>query len=108
MGKKGLELPLNMIVLIIIAVLVLLVVAAFFTGQFISGASTIELQKAFSNACPTLKNVYNCQNTGFTVGEIKGLGPNPTFLELCNELYKSISADIRLTKCKQDCGCSIT
>lgn len=62
MGMKGLELPLNMIVLIIMAVLVLLVVAAVFTGYFGRNVDVIGLQTAFSEGCNTLRSTYNCAN----------------------------------------------
>ncbi len=49
--KKGLELPLNMIVLIAIAVLVLVVVAAYFASQTGQGFQTINDLQALNTGC---------------------------------------------------------
>lgn len=55
---KGLELPINMIVVVAIAVLVLVVVAAFFVGRV--SPADIDLERAFGTGCNTLRALYNC------------------------------------------------
>ncbi len=59
-SKKGLELPINMIVVIAIAVLVLVVVAAIFGSQFGGGANTLTIEAAFTQGCSALRSGYQC------------------------------------------------
>ena len=68
-NSKGMELPINMIVVIAIAVLVLVVVAAFFAGRLGAGTNDIALESAFNNGCTTLRAVYNCDYT--RAGDVK-------------------------------------
>ena len=75
-GKKGLELPINMIVVIAIAVLVLVVVAAFFAGRLGSGTNDIALEGAFSQGCNTLRTIYNCAPDSPV--EVRGYAPPGT------------------------------
>ncbi len=101
-GSKGLELPLNMIVLIIVAVLVLLVIAAYFTGQFASGANTIALQSAFNDGCTKWRSVYNCQpNPSFTVKyQAPGsANADTSFIDICT------AKKMTITECAIACGC---
>jgi len=60
--KKGLSMPLELIVVIAVAVLVLVVVAAMFSGALGSGDRTLKLAKAFDDGCGKLRSVYNCDN----------------------------------------------
>lgn len=107
---KGLELPINMIVVVAIAVLVLVVVAAFLTGSFFRDTGTIQLQQAFSSACGTLKNAYNCQDTSFVVegAQIPGQSGSPTFAQLCDAVYSSTPIAARPNQCLRACGCPTT
>jgi hypothetical protein len=57
---KGMELPINMIVVVLIAVLVLTAVGVFLSQQFGGGASGIELENAFGQGCQQLRTLYNC------------------------------------------------
>ena len=77
-GMKGLELPLNMIVLIIIAVLVLVVVAAFFAGYIGTGQNSIAASAAFSTGCNTLRQVYSCNSASVSAVQITGYNPSNT------------------------------
>ena len=74
---KGLELPINMIVVVAIAVLVLVVVAAFFAGQLGGGVDTIALENAFSSGCNNLRAIYNCDPAVITSGTLKVLNYAP-------------------------------
>ena len=104
---KGLELPLNMIVIVIVAVLVLLVVVAFFTNIFGGGTDSIRLQTAFSSACSTYKNVYNCENRVFTIEGLKitGVSGDPTFDQLCTATHQGTPREKRTEVCDTECGC---
>ena len=61
--------PIELIVIIAIAVLVLIVLAAFFSGAFGGSTGTIDLQTAFNSACNKLRNVYNCDQN--SVSDVK-------------------------------------
>ncbi len=111
--KKGLELPINMLVIIAIAVLILVVVALFFTGFFGEKSGAINLAVAYSNACETYRSVYNCgrdsTSIGFTVVgyQIPGGGTgNARFIDVCNEKYEEKTAGTPYTPidfCRKDC-----
>ena len=60
LSKKGISLPVEMIVIIAIAVLVLVVVAALFSGGIIGPGGTICYQNAFNQGCDILKT-RGCQ-----------------------------------------------
>lgn len=63
--KKGLELPINMIVVIAIAVLVLVVVAAVFSGYFMTNTNTIGVEQAWNKACQQVM-INSCDPAKFT------------------------------------------
>ena len=74
-GKKGLELPINMIVVIAIAVLVLVVVAAFFAGRLGGGSDEIALNSAFNNGCNTLRFAHSCDVNSMSTIRVRGYAP---------------------------------
>jgi len=49
--KKGMELPINTLVVVAIAVIVILAIAAFFMGGFGGSSKDIQNRQAFLNAC---------------------------------------------------------
>ncbi len=110
-SQKGLELPINMIVVIAIAVLVLVVVAAFFAGRIGGGGKEILLNQAFNNGCNTLRFAYQCDANSITDPEFRVRGypetaPGQTpvetqFFEICAE--KGYSTPIQ---CARVCGCT--
>lgn len=109
MAKKGLELPINMIIVIAIAVLVLVVVIAFFVGQTGSGINTIELEKAFNTGCVTLRTTYGCSNFAFNVNYQKPGSTSTTtpFSQVCvDKGYVATTSDAP-TSCGRACGCSV-
>jgi hypothetical protein len=71
MNQKGMELPVNMIIIIAIAVLVLVVIAAFFANQTGTGFNSIQVENAFSSACGQLRSVYSCTQAGMAEVQIK-------------------------------------
>ena len=103
-GKKGLALPIEMIVIVAIAVLVLVVVAAFFIGGF-GKTSSISASEALSRGCVTWKTTSaNCATATSDIS-IQGYDPNGdgnpnTLSDACNSLGYTIDAT-----CKQACVC---
>lgn len=105
--KKGMELPINMIVIIALAVLILVIITAFTTSQVGQGVSSIDVERAFASACTELRTVNNCADA--KVREIKenvqGMGEQ-TLLQLC-ERKGLIGTDGLTTPCRQACGCLV-
>ena len=110
---RGLELPINMIVVIAIAVLALTVIAAFFTGSIGKGINTFEVEQAWGKACNLAKSVYSCDGTtDFNIAGYKITGDSITsggttdqgvpFSTVCR--LKGQDATV-LKKCYDFCGC---
>lgn len=101
---KGLELPINVIVVVALAVLVLVVISAFFLSNFFGGAGTIDEAAAFTTGCGSLRalgcrpaDVNNVCITGYSENaEDKGLG------YLCIKRGADDTA-----KCAKLCGCVV-
>jgi hypothetical protein len=107
MKRKGISLPVEMIVIIAIAVLVLVVIAAFFAGGFGPPTNTIVAQAAFSQGCNTWKiRSSDCS-----------MNPNQITISSYNPDGKANSGDENLAKacqvlgyplqsdCARACGC---
>ena len=99
--KKGLELPINMIVIIALAVLILVIVTAFTTSQVGAGVGSIGLEAAFASSCTTYRN-NGCTGSLSSVAyakDVQGLKKGMTLAEMCTQ--KGIEA----AKCSETCGC---
>jgi hypothetical protein len=120
--KKGLELPINMIVIIALAVFILVVIVAFATSQIGGGVSSISLEASFSKACTAYRN-DGCPNAGQSMSgpgqgqqgatttsaglidvkykqDVQGWGTGKTLREICTQ--KGLTTDFQ---CRQACGC---
>lgn len=64
-SKKGMELPINTLVVVAIAVIVILAIAAFFMGGFGGSSKDIQNRQAFLNACSSWVQT-GCNNADFT------------------------------------------
>ena len=113
---KGLELPINMIIVIAIAVLVLVVISAFFASQTGSGISNIQFEAAFNSACSTWRSTYNCQLGGLTGVQTSfnflGQSGGSNLQQLCNFKITGVSTggtggNVALDACQRVCGCSV-
>jgi len=115
--KKGLSLPIEMIVIVAVAVLVLVVIAAFFTGGFMPTGDKIAIQNAFTQGCNYIRSVQNCNPNArdFTVS-IKLSGDNSpqqySFNSVCDiQLGKASGKPSTSTSrtidndCLRACGC---
>lgn len=65
-AKKGMELPLNTLVILAIVIIVLLAVAALFMGVWGPTGGGISLQSAKTNYCSKLLNTGKCGNAELT------------------------------------------
>jgi hypothetical protein len=110
---KGLELPINMIVVIAIAVLVLTVVAAFFVGQTGGGVDTVRFESAFTSACTTWRTAYNCADTNMGLVPVNfkfsGQTQNANMDQMCKYkiLGSTTTGTYSTTDCQRLCGCSV-
>jgi len=115
--KKGLSLPIEMIVIVAVAVLVLVVIAAFFTGGFMPTGDKIAIQNAFTQGCNYIRSVQNCDpNAGDFPVSIKLSGDNSpqqySFNSVCDiQLGKAsgkpstLVSGIISNDCLRACGC---
>ncbi|MBI2172832.1 MAG: hypothetical protein HYT73_01310 [Candidatus Aenigmarchaeota archaeon] len=99
--KKGMELPINMIVIIALAVLILVIITAFTTSQFGGGVSSISQEAAFAQLCTQYRG------GGCTTGwqnfrtNVQGAG-SLTLQTICQNKFGTSSTE---EICKQNCGC---
>jgi hypothetical protein len=102
MPLKGIELPVNSVIIIALAIFVLLMLAAFF-GKSGSELSQTEITNAFNQGCSQLSSSYNCDYQ--KVSEIKtGLivnGQAKTLLDVCRMSFNNPS--MSQLKCKFSC-----
>ncbi|MBU5575367.1 MAG: hypothetical protein QXF15_03460 [Candidatus Aenigmatarchaeota archaeon] len=114
---KGIELPINILVIIAMAVIVLLGLSALYMGGFGQGAGGIGLESAKSAACQQLLRSGQCGNAGYP-GTIKtpgfdankdgNLDDKDTLQALCENYYGcSGKTGYDFVECcnKRVCGC---
>ena len=111
-NSKGLELPINMIVVIAIAVLVLVVVAAFFVGRIGGGGDEIALTAAFNTGCNNLRSVHNCVVGDIGTITVPGYVPSGESISAYPNGYPFGNICQRKgfspTDCARACGCSVS
>ena len=106
--KKGVELPVNVLVIVAIAVIVLLGLVALFMGGFGGFAGSVESTQAWSNACGNV--LANCAGDHYDdpITSIRiGTADVTTFGKLCEGLGRNRTADTDTTinGCNKACGC---
>jgi len=108
--KKGISLPIEMIVVIAIAVLVLVVIAAFFVGG--TGSLDTRVEQAFGGLCAMQMTSCGVDPSAIQVTNLYDLNKDnvpdaiTTLAEVCGR--KGISAIPDLTganPCRRACGC---
>ncbi len=105
---KGLELPVNIIVVIAIAVLVMVALGAFFAANFWGNTNIINQQQALSNGCNSLRTLYECKASRVNSVIISGYSPSGMTNAKCSLGYvcgKQGAADT--VACAKMCGCQI-
>jgi len=99
---KGMSLPINMIVIIALAVLILVIITAFTTSQFGGGISSISQESAFAQLCTQYRG------GGCTTGTWQSFSTNVqgagslTLQQICQNKFGASSGE---PVCKQNCGC---
>jgi hypothetical protein len=105
---KGLELPMNVITMLLIALIVLIALIALFFGVFNMSSGSVSLTTAKTNACQMMINT-GCMMSASSItisnfdsdrdGTVESDG---TLLELCANYYGTTSD----SQCKTEiCGC---
>jgi hypothetical protein len=100
--RRGIELPVNAVIIIALAIFVLLMIAAFFSG---SGQSinSAQVNTAFNEGCSQLSSVYSCNEQ--KMSEIKTSivvnGQAKSLLEVCRMSFNNPT--MSALKCKFAC-----
>ncbi len=102
---KGIELPLNTIIIMAVVVIVLLATASFFFKIWTPGVVQISGQQAFNTGCRYYADQYNCDiaNTDakdITIENYDG----ENLLVACRSLYGN---DYTSHQCLRKCSCSM-
>jgi hypothetical protein len=102
MAFKGIELPVNSVIIIALAIFVLLMLAAFF-GKSGSELDKTAVNTAFNQGCSQLSSSYNCDYE--KVSEVKTSlvvnGQEKTLLDVCRMSFNDPSKSA--LKCKFAC-----
>ena len=111
MSKKAVSLPINMIIIMIIAVITLLVVIAFFLPQWFAQTNSIGVEQAFSKGCTMLQGIYKCSSDSVSEVKISDFdadndpsteGDN-TLLDVCKKKFND--PGVTAKQCAQACNC---
>ncbi len=106
---KGLSLPINLIVILAIAVMILVIVSAWFVGVFTTQQLTAADEDAFRSGCQRLRLDYSCavSPTTITISGYRPFANSPaegdTLLTACIRKFPENGRDI--DACKEKCGC---
>ena len=106
---KGIELPVNVLVIVAIAVIVLLGMLTLFMGGFGGFAGTQEQTSAWSKACGNVLGNCAGDHSSQGVTSIKiGTETVTNFGTLCIKLGRNTTADAdtSINGCNKACGCS--
>lgn len=97
---KGLHLPSNTVIILIVAVMVIIAMAGFFTMQSFGAISEAESKKHFALACNKLRYQYDCDLEQLKKVSIKSDGKEYYLYKLCMDRGLSHEG-----ACAQLCGC---
>jgi hypothetical protein len=93
---KGMELPLNAIIVIAIAILVLVSVGGFFFGFF--SDSSVDTKKLFAQGCASLRAFHSCDHKEINQINLE----NTNFGYVCGRSGYTDTA-----VCAKACGCAV-
>lgn len=94
--RKGLELPVNAIIFIAVAVIVLVSVGSFFFNFF--SDSSVDAKKLFAEGCASLRSFHGCDHAQINSISVEGT----SFGYVCGRSGYSDTA-----QCAKACGCSV-
>ncbi len=108
MRLKGIALPVNSVIIIALAVMVLLMLAGFFAGGFGQTSST-NVASAWNKGCRTLDSAYNCDASQVdeidTGKDITGDEVTDDLLAACRTKFGTTPTDKTITEkfCRNKC-----
>ena len=111
---KGLELPINVMIILVLGMIILIVVVALVYGAYRPSIGSVDLTTAKNNACQMLVSL-GCERTSpgyvlipnFDANGDGEINEEDTLMSLCEEKY-GIETDDE-SGCKtQVCGCVLT
>ena len=106
--------PINTIVIIAIAVLVMVVLAGFFGGFFGLNVLNIQREDALSKACQQWRTVYNCDPDYMDIATTLHKEPGDadaraySLYELCEDVMGLSTDPPEDNPCMRKCGCIVT
>lgn len=124
---KGVELPINVLILVVLGLIILLAILGLFYGVWTGGASGVNLESAKNSACQLListgcndniETIYTNNfdadkdgtlDTGFGLGqcnEVPTIGPSKDNLRMLCKCWYNIPDDRIIEDCKKlICNC---
>jgi len=102
MGNKGIELPVNSVTIIALAIFVLLMIAAFFAKSG-SDIDKTQINTAFNQGCSQLSSAYNCDHEKLTDLKTSLVinGQSKTLLDVCRMRFNNPT--MSAFKCMRAC-----
>lgn len=102
--KKGLSLPIELIIIIIVAIVVMIAIVMFFTLNMKKGGDSMDTQQKWSLACSALKMMgcHSIDVEGITVGADpeSNIAGTP-MVDICNNIVGNIDD---MNCCRACCG----
>lgn len=107
---KGIELPINVLIIVVIAIIVLIALVSMFYNPVNVGGSVVGLDNAKSQACRSLSVGYGCDKNAdlddimvydFDANGDGNMDSEDTLMALCEDKY-AIGDE---SACRQLCGC---
>ncbi|MBI4014547.1 MAG: hypothetical protein HY365_01195 [Candidatus Aenigmarchaeota archaeon] len=95
---KGSSLPMDSVVMLILAVLVLGALVFFFFGTFTPGADAIKAQQTIASVCGELSQYKDCSLVAFKSGKNIAAGDDETFKTAQGEKLKELNIACATTK----------
>lgn len=111
--RKGLELPVNVLVVVAIAVVIVLGVLALYMGVVTPGQATIQQRAAWNQMCQIVVQQY-CQTdnpTGYNTANSFGTTSQWSFMKLCFDVWGIDASHLptgatnEWVACRMKCGC---
>ena len=98
--QKGTTMPVDFIILIVIAIVVIVIAAVLIRTESSKDVDNMQIRKVFLNGCTDLRTLYNCN------ADIKNdIKYNDISLfDACKKIFGSITE----SDCKKRCGCKTT
>ncbi len=112
MKMKGIELPVNSVIVIALAIMVLLMIAAFLMGG-LGPMSSTDVETAWSNGCKVLTSTHQCDSSKVSTidsgVDVTKDGLSDTLFQVCQKKYGETSEGAGITEnfCRNKCCSTI-